>query len=215
MFCRIIMPPEAAYPLCLECQAVFVPAGLLCIHCERPIERKVCDCKFSGQALAGFFALTWYNRHWRKILHGLKYGSRRSLARPLGKWLGREIMDGRYFDADYIVPVPIHESRYRQRGYNQSALLAQYMGREMDLPVYDLLQKTVQTPPQTGLSRRDRISNMRGSFTCLSLSLQGSRVLLVDDVFTTGATVREASSELIKAGASVFGAVVAFNPRLN
>lgn len=105
---------------------------------------------------------------------------------------------------DIILPVPLHISRRRKRGYNQSELLANMVSTFLALPVYTkLLVKTRNTPAQSGLKKRERSENLKGSFSVQDRPfLMEKSVLLVDDVMTTGATLEECASTLIKAGAS-------------
>lgn len=105
--------------------------------------------------------------------------------------------------ADAIVPVPLHVARHRDRGYNQAALLARELGAGVGLPVVeDGLTRTRATAPQVGLSIPEREANVSGAFECSADSLVGMKVLLVDDVFTTGCTLGAACSALKDAGAS-------------
>ena len=124
--------------------------------------------------------------------HGLK---------RLAKTLGRLLLNFDLPDADGIVPVPLTVKRLRERGFNQSLLIARVMSKEIKIPLLvDILFKKKETPPQTGLSAKERLSNLKNAFEVKG-NIQGLRLLLVDDVMTTGATVTECSKQLIKAGA--------------
>jgi len=104
---------------------------------------------------------------------------------------------------DIMIPVPICAARYRKRRYNQSGLIAGVLSRFLLVPVraHNLI-KTKNTPPQIGLSRNERINNIRGSFSTIKPSLlAGKSILLVDDVMTTGTTLDACAEELIRAGA--------------
>jgi ComF family protein len=104
---------------------------------------------------------------------------------------------------DAIVPVPLHASRERERGYNQAALLALELGRRVRLPVVDdVLFRTRETIPQVGLDATERRANVLHAFQCSSTGLTGRRVLLVDDVCTSGATLEAAGDALRKGGVS-------------
>ena len=111
-----------------------------------------------------------------------------------------------------LVPVALHTSRARARGFNQSALLARELGALFQLPAHDLLRRTRRTPPQVGLNLKDRRKNVRQAFEInrnlwRKHDLDGARILLIDDVFTTGATLDECARVLTKAGASAVGAL--------
>ena len=111
-----------------------------------------------------------------------------------------------------LVPVALHASRARARGFNQSALLARELGWLCDLPALDLLKRTRATPPQVGLDLKERRRNVRAAFAIdealwHSANLAGARVLLIDDVFTTGATINECARVLLAAGVGAVGAL--------
>jgi ComF family protein len=133
-----------------------------------------------------------------------KYGGVTRLARPLGSFL-TEYRDPEFpfTDFDLILPVPLHSQRLRERGFNQSLLLARRFSRKHSLPLnFTALQRSRSTRPQTELSGAERRTNVRGAFLIQEPeAVAGRRVLLVDDVFTTGATVRECARVLIRAGA--------------
>ena len=113
---------------------------------------------------------------------------------------------GRPFDL--IVPVPLHTTKLRQRGYNQPALIAGRLAKTLNIPVqYDLLVRTQQGGTQKETSARDREKNVRKLFAC-TRQLQGEQVLLVDDVMTTGATARACSRSLLKNGAATIHVAV-------
>ena len=105
---------------------------------------------------------------------------------------------------DVIIPVPLHRERLRQREFNQSLLLADQVGHVLDIPVsYTNLIRTASSPPQTTLSKKSRLKNLRGAFALqYPQEIIKKRVLLIDDVFTTGTTVNECAKSLRKAGSS-------------
>ncbi|MBI4161163.1 MAG: ComF family protein [Acidobacteria bacterium] len=105
---------------------------------------------------------------------------------------------------DAVAPVPLHRSRRRLRGYNPAERLARPLARRLGLPLLRrALRRTRPTPPQTGLPRRERLRNVRGAFRAPRPGrVQGRRILLVDDILTTGATAAECSRELLRAGAA-------------
>jgi ComF family protein len=141
----------------------------------------------------------------------LKYGQERHLVDLLGGLL-QQCLANRPLSVDALVPVPLDAARLRARGYNQAALLAASLGAALGWPVLpDALQRTRPTRPQVGLSPRERRANVRGAFGCPAPSLvQGRRLLLIDDVMTTGATLDACAEALVVAGAArVYGLVVA------
>jgi ComF family protein len=151
------------------------------------------------------------------LVHALKYGDRLDLAPVMAGWManaGRELLA----EADAIVPVPLHWQRQWTRRYNQSALLAQVMAKTCGKPVaYDALERVKATRAQVGLGKSERARNVQGVFRVPPESraaVAGRRLVLVDDVLTSGATVDAAARALLRAGAAavdvlVFARVVA------
>lgn len=153
----------------------------------------------------------------RLIVHRLKYYDRLELARPVARWMARagaELLA----DARLLVPMPMHRLRLAQRRFNQAALLAQILSAETGIPAAtQALIRTKPTPPQVGLSRAQRAANVQGAFRVPDErrhEIAGLRVVLVDDVMTSGASANAAARALLRAGAAavdvlVFGRVVA------
>jgi len=132
----------------------------------------------------------------REIIHHLKYADRVSLARPLGDIL-KECLQKEKFQGDVVVPVPLHRSRERIRGFNQAELIALRTG----LPVASrILRRRKNTPSQTGLTRSERKRNLAGAFEVRD-EVAGRQIILVDDVYTTGSTMNEIARTLKRAGA--------------
>jgi competence protein ComFC len=135
----------------------------------------------------------------REAIHSFKYRYMRALAVPLGEMLVDFWAENR-LPVDVLVPVPLHRRRVRERGYNQSRLLAEHLGHSVGVPVVcDALRRTRYTVSQTHLSADERRQNVAGAFFCANLSLQDKRALLIDDVCTTGSTL-EACSVALRAG---------------
>ena len=155
-------------------------------------------------------AVAWYEGTLREAIHQFKYRQLRGLRHPLGQMLG-EYLHTHPLPVEVIVPVPLHPTRERERGYNQSQLLAEELGETVKLPVRaELLARTRATPPQVGLSLWERRENVRGAFLCPGLGPKEGRVLLVDDVCASGATMEACAQALYAAGAEgVWGLVLA------
>jgi ComF family protein len=163
--------------------------------------------------LAGLRIVAHYEDPLRTAIHAFKYRGQRGLAQPLGKLLAAHASGLASRDA-VIVPVPLHASRQRQRGYNQAALLAAVCASQLAIPVEMRgLRRTRATRPQVGLHAAARHENVAGAFTATprgARALAGKRVLLMDDVTTSGATLEAAARALHQAGAaSVWGLALA------
>jgi competence protein ComFC len=209
LFCSAVLPPGGDAPLCRLCQPLYAPAGLICPQCEQPGQD--CACAAAGLPLQGLFALSWYEGEWRRMLHRFKYAGRRQLARPLGRWLGASLMRRSGWPLEMVVPVPLHRRKEAERGFNQAALIARYTAGALGLPLAGLLVKARFTPSQTSFSRRGRIRNVSGAFSYAGPERCGKAVLLVDDIYSTGATLKEAAAVLACRGITVYGAVAAYN----
>lgn len=162
--------------------------------------------------------LSWIDSwgHYRdgleSLLHAFKFGRHDFLARPLGGLL-MELLEQRndtYFD--WIVPVPMHPKKTRARGYNQSELLACALGRNAGIPVCNSLRKIADNQTQSRLPKSERAANVKGVFTVSESRrwrsrVEGARVLIVDDICTTGETLAAAAEALATAGAGAISAV--------
>jgi ComF family protein len=214
LLCRAALPGVPVRPLCDSCLKNHTQTGQICFFCESYGPAKpVCRCIPGKYPLKSLLSLCFYESHWRELLHSLKYRGKRSLARPLGAWIGSEVRALEYCSPDLVVPVPLHRNRERERGFNQSALLARSAAKELGIPCSALLEKIKDTQSQTRVSRRERRENIYRAFRCKKRLEPGTVVLLIDDIYSTGSTMREASEVLRKNGAKVYGAVVAYNRR--
>lgn len=138
-----------------------------------------------------------YSGALREAISLLKFSGIRRLAGPLGSLLNELPIPS----LDGVVPVPLTKKTLGERGFNQSVLLSRVLSRSLDVPLLmDVLCKKKDTQPQIGLGAKERLSNLRNAFSVAG-SVEGRRLILLDDVMTTGATVRECSKTLVKAGA--------------
>lgn len=218
---------DLAYPpVCLNCDAPVVRADTLCAPCFaqlKPISAPLCPIlglpfaaslghgALSGEALADpppfgrARAAVVYDDLAGRLVSRLKYGDRPELALFCARLLavaGHELWAGEAL----LVPVPLHPGRHRQRRYNQSMELARALGRVTGLAVAPLLvHRTRQTRQQVGLSGAGRARNVAGAFAAdreLVARTRGRRLILIDDVYTTGATVKAVTRALRRGGAA-------------
>ena len=212
-------------PTCMACSAATTEHDGLCAACWRQmafISAPVCDrlgiplpFQSDGPALSlaaishppvfeKARAVALYDGVAREMVHRLKYGDQLQLARPMARWMfaaGRELIE----DCDVIVPVPMHGMRLLQRRFNQAANLAAELARLSGKPLLvHALRRVKRTKPQPGLSRSERADNLQGAFKAdgrEAFMLAGQRVLLIDDVLTTGATGNVCARALLRCGA--------------
>ncbi|MCI0351659.1 MAG: ComF family protein [Acidobacteriales bacterium] len=141
----------------------------------------------------------------REIIHHLKYGRHPSLARPLAVRLTSVYEAHRHsLQADWLIPVPLHPARERERGFNQAVEISRHFSRLAGVPLaWRWLLRTRPTQVQAGLTRRERRSNVNGAFdVSKGAEIQGKTLLVIDDVFTTGATLNECARILKQRGAA-------------
>lgn len=225
---------DAVYPpSCLACRCATEAAGTLCPACwsRMPfIERPFCerlgtpfpqdlgDGLLSPAAMAEppvfgrARAVALYEEGpARRLVQRLKYGDRLDLAPAMARWMTRAGKD-LLTDADLLVPVPLHRWRLFSRRFNQAAVLARAIGRQSGV-AFDpaILVRVRPTRPQVGLTRVQRADNVQGAFKAPEASrhrLDGRKIVLVDDVLTSGATLNAAARVLIRAGAARVDALV-------
>jgi ComF family protein len=216
-------------PRCLACGAIVDTPQTLCAPCWRGVlffaqpwcvvcglpfphphgEDAMCaECARETRSWDRARAVLRYDKNSRHLVLALKHGDRTHLARAFGRWMhrvGAEVLNG----ADLLVPVPLHWTRLFQRRYNQAALLAQAISSAGGPPVaVDWLVRRRRTPPQGRLGPEARSRNVRAAFAMRpGRSVAGKRVVIVDDVMTSGATLEECARVLRRAGAKSIGAL--------
>jgi ComF family protein len=206
----IVDEPDALCSSCWAGMTFFAPPW--CAVCGLPFphpmgEEAVCaDCARQKPSWDRARAVMRYDKHSRHLVLALKHGDRTHVARALGRWMGRagaELLEG----ADMIMPVPLHWTRLFTRRYNQAGLLAHAVRAAGGPPVMaDWLVRRRRTPSQGRLGPVARVRNVRGAFAVRrGCDVKGKRIVLVDDVLTTGATVEECARVLRRGGAASIG----------
>jgi ComF family protein len=216
--CPACREPVGGNGLCASCWAKL--ALIAPPYCERlgiPFAYDPGPGVLSMQAIADppayhrARAAVRYDDIARALVHALKYGDRLDLAPTMGRWMaraGRDLLAG----ADALIPVPLHWRRLWARRFNQSALLAKTISQETGIGVAnDVLKRVKATAQQVGLSQTERAENVQGAFRVppeRKAEVAGRRLVLVDDVLTSGATSDACARTLLRAGASQIDVVV-------
>ncbi|HJW26232.1 MAG TPA: ComF family protein [Rhodocyclaceae bacterium] len=193
---------DGADLLCAGCRADLppLPSGRCPRCCEPTSGGEHCGrCLAEPPHFDAATALYRYDFPLDRLVHGLKYGGQLSLAQWFGERLA-EALAGRHFDS--IIPLPLHPSRLRERGFNQSGEIARVVGRRLGLAVdIESCRRWRPNAPQAELPLSRRAANVRGVFECVS-DLGGRQVLVIDDVMTSGATLSECARTLKLHGAA-------------
>lgn len=185
---------------------IFPPA---CEICRKSGDESLCpDCFGKIQFIKpqmGIYSATAYDGITRTALHRLKFQKRKVLSGPLGVLMVKYLSHFSHIrlnEIDAIIPVPLHKKRLRQRGFNQAELLGGVVGKYFDLPVLSALERTRDTHPQFDLAGEARKANVKGAFKVSDTkAVYNKRIILLDDIYTTGSTIHECSKTLTIAGA--------------
>jgi ComF family protein len=172
---------------------------------DRDVENLCGKCLLHLPCYSGARSFGYYEAELSRLAQGLKFHSRRNLVGLLSPLMASTFCESwNSEEFDLIVPVPLHPKRKRERGYNQSELLARALAAQIAIPVDSrVLIRIRSTLPQIGLSDSQRLENVRNAFRCIHASrISKKRILLIDDVMTTGATVASAAQALMEAGCS-------------
>lgn len=209
-----LFPPRCAAcgrPGAALCQPCLATATLLphpqCRQCTRPLTYgdQCARCRLEQRRIDHLYVPYAYTPPILQVVHRFKYANKRYLGADLAALAMSALPPD--LQVDGVVPVPLAPSRERQRGYNQGRLLAAEVARHLGVPLdCSVLIRLRDTPPQTSLPRARRLHNVRGAFRALR-KLSGARILLVDDVTTTGATIEAATRALRRRGAAWVGAL--------
>jgi len=185
-------------PCCLLCDRMGEP---FCEDCRAQIRPDPAGA-FVPPGVADARSAGLHEGPLRQAVLRLKFGRKVALVRPLGELLAAQLLTRRgEWQPDLLAPVPIHWTRRLERGFNQSELLAETLARCLEIPVLPVLRKVRRTVPQVGLAGEPRRTNLHGAFAVRS-PVAGRRIVLVDDVRTTGATLSECARTLRAAGAA-------------
>lgn len=185
-------------PFCPYCKSLFEEEESLvehgCMYLSKPKDRRILAVTSLGT----------FDDYYQKLVHRFKYDKKIPLGKRLAARLGQTVaccID--FTSCDLVIPVPLHRARHRERGFNQSEILAEGISEETKIPLAkDILKRRKNTKDQTYLNARQRTENVRDAFAVTKPGrVDGKNVILVDDVMTTGATLNECARMLQKAGA--------------
>jgi len=206
------------------CQNCFSLIDILerqyCPFCSRPkivIDGKTCNFCNRSKSLNGLYCAASYNNFIvKKLINQFKYEPYiKELSKPLSSLIVTHLINLDKVEnfQDYIlVPIPLHKKKLKKRGFNQASEIAKELSENLKIPVFnDALIKTKQTPAQVNLKKEEREENIKGVFLCQKPELvMGKKILLIDDIFTTGSTMEQCARLLKEAGAKVvWGIIVA------
>lgn len=196
---------------CISCRVkVRFIEGSLCTICGLPFFNSAAESHICGACLekkplyAMARAVVSFETVIMEVIHKFKYNRDLALGDALGSLFAEfSFPDLNFSDYKMLIPVPLHKKKLQERGFNQALLLAKRMGKKYSLPVnFSLLKRHKFTLTQTGLNQREREENIKGAFSVIGKKeAVGENIILIDDVFTTGATVNECTRTLLEAGA--------------
>jgi len=215
--CKICEKPireSKGYSICEDCfKTIELIEQPYCVKCGKPLiptvffkqNRKILclDCKRKKYSFEFSRSTGVYDKVLKKCIHLFKYYGEKKLAKPLGKLMVDSLVKNDEFKKkiDLIIPVPLHGNDLKKRGFNQSVLLGKVIGDYLSIPVGEsvLIKKKI-TLFQVNLSKKERKKNILRAFSVEKPEeIKGKNILILDDVFTTGATIEECAKELMKA----------------
>ncbi len=202
------------YPeLCAICETqLILGEKTLCTHCRHDLPL-ICYTDFKNNTISQTFfgrvpiekaiSFLFYRKEGKtkKIIHQLKYKNNQEIGIFIGNWFGEILKESQEFnDVDYIIPVPLHKKKQKQRGYNQLTKFGERLSKHLGIPyIENILIRTSSANTQTFKARFERFHNNETTFFLSDTSIfQNKHILLIDDVITTGATLEACSKELLK-----------------
>lgn len=201
--CDVVLPGPLCF--CEDCaQEVLELPSVHCRRCAEPgafVDQTCARCA-AGVPWERAFAPFEHEGALAKAIHRFKYEDRSDLSRPLGLLLAATAQEPLASMPGVLVPLPLHQARFRERKFDQAGLLTAVLAQRLEREVQaDWLVRTRDTRRQVGLAEGEREANVRGAFAA-SAAVRGREVVVVDDVLTSGATAREATRALLEAGAA-------------
>lgn len=183
-------------PHCKKCGRFFPSKSTKVLFCK--------ECQKQNSLFVGIRAVVPYNELVKNGIHLLKYKKRKEIAIFLAQYMTDLFLKDEIFqDIDFLLPIPMGEKKFKERGFNQVELLAREMFSKINIPLLDCVKKNKDTLSQVGLGREERMFNLKDSFVVLNpKQIEGKNILLLDDVITTGSTLYTLGEILLKNGAN-------------
>ncbi|SHH19984.1 ComF family protein [Tepidibacter thalassicus] len=206
IICKNPIPKTNPYSLCKNCfnEIHFIKKG--CIKCGKPLtlfyKDEFCiNCKKEDYFFERALSCVEYDDNIHKLIYSFKYGRKTYLAYPIASIM-KDKLEYESIDFDYIIPVPLHKKRQIKRGFNQSQLISEILGKFTNKQMLDILYRNKHTKFLSNLTKKDRKNELKGVFTIKGNQhkIIKKNILLVDDIFTTGSTVDEISKILLACG---------------
>ena len=192
---------KSRYNLCSKCiEDLLIIDGNICLNCGVAIdnEAEYCDrCQHTQSVFKINRSPMIYDGKARDAIHALKFGGKKYLVKTIGAMMADTFLKYN-MEGEIIVPVPMTEKDKKKRGFNQAELLAYEVGARLNIPVLPALKKTKETSMQKELSGKDRAENLTKVFEVVYPQVKDRKILLIDDIFTTGATANECAKALLK-----------------
>jgi len=212
MACRTLLPvtnkPQRELWLCARCQSLFEPiTAPICEKCGTPTEspiKKCVSCNIKTFHFTQNRATFEYDELIRDLMHDLKFRNKKHIAEGLGRlWAAVLSEENAYIKEAILVPIPMHPKKQRERGFNQAEILVAELSKKLQIPMENTLERLYDTPPQSGLHPQLRAENVDGVFGIRKGFLPGGKnYILVDDIYTTGASLNECAKTLKNVGAN-------------
>jgi ComF family protein len=211
MACRQLIPltdrRRISLKLCEHCLDLFEPLKPpVCNLCGGPVKTGIPVCSYCKNRKFYFEynrASYLYDELMRDLIHEIKFRNRKNYAAALGRLWAEACKADDFGDVFCLVPIPLHKTKERERGFNQAEVLGKPLSEYFDVPmITGLLTRTRHTLPQSGLSPRGRMENVAGVFQINpKYKIDGKKIVLIDDIYTTGASLNEAAKILMEHGA--------------
>jgi len=210
-------------PTCIACRSLLplnFPERFICEACMRLFETVVPPiCKQCGVTVSGDtplcascygknFHFTYnratfpYDEVIRDMMHEIKFRKKKRVAQGLGELWAASVVKKSFPQDGILVPVPMHPAKKRERGFNQAEVLCRALSQKFNIPMDELLIRTADTPPQAGLHPKLRVENVQGVFSVRPhADIKGSTYIIIDDIYTTGASLNECAKTIKNSGA--------------